>query len=146
MKEAEKRSIDEVIAGELRLLDPAVRADPERLLALLDPGFVEFGVSGRRWDRTNIAEAVASDEGEPAKGTPGAGSPADGGPNGGESTPVMEVGELTGRVLAPGLIQVTYVSEPAGRRALRSSLWRESADGWRMCFHQGTPAAGPPRS
>lgn len=102
----------------LRLLDPAVRAVPDEVLGLLDPEFVEFGASGRRWDRTTILSATT--------------------PAPGEEVTTTAVSELTGRMLAPGLVQVTYVSDQSGRRARRSSLWRRRPEGWRLYFHQGT--------
>ncbi|MDN5861179.1 MAG: LysR substrate-binding domain-containing protein, partial [Pseudonocardia sp.] len=39
----------QVVAAELSLLDPAVRRSPQAAGALLDPGFREFGSSGRVW-------------------------------------------------------------------------------------------------
>ncbi|MFI6284738.1 DUF4440 domain-containing protein [Streptomyces sp. NPDC051018] len=124
MDDHTRRAVEAAGAGELALLDPRVRADPRAVLALLDAEFFEFGSSGRRWDRTSVHEAVAPDgrDGEPA--------------------PAVRVTGLTGALVAPGLVHVTYVSETGGRRVLRSSLWRETADGWRLYFHQGTPA-GP---
>ncbi|MCX4825452.1 nuclear transport factor 2 family protein [Streptomyces sp. NBC_01142] len=115
----EEQSVQAAVEGELRLLDPEVRASPGLVSALLDPEFFEFGVSGRRWDRTTILEAT----------TPAAG----------EETAAVITGELSGTLLAPGLVQVTYVSDRSGIRAHRSSLWRRTAEGWRLYFHQGTP-------
>ena len=45
---------------------------------------------------------------------------------------------MSGVLLAPGIVHVTYVSDHAGRRARRSSVWRLTDDGWRVYFHQGT--------
>ena len=39
---------------EERILDPAVRADPAQIRALLAPEFGEFGASGRVFDRGDI--------------------------------------------------------------------------------------------
>ena len=41
----------ELRALEDSILDPAMRADPARMRALLAPGFMEFGASGRVFDR-----------------------------------------------------------------------------------------------
>jgi hypothetical protein len=112
------------IEGELRLLDPEVRACPVRVLELLDPEFTEIGASGRRWDAESIL-TVTSD---------GSVSP--------ESA--VEVGEMSGVVLAPGVVHLTYVADHQGRRAWRSSLWRLTESGWRMYFHQGTPTGTDP--
>lgn len=106
------------IDGELRLLDPEVRAAPDRVLALLDPEFTEIGASGRRWDVESILSVTSG-------GSVSAESP-------------VEVSEMSGAVLAPGLVHLTYFAENQGRRTWRSSLWRLTDTGWRMYFHQGT--------
>ncbi|WP_340377916.1 DUF4440 domain-containing protein [Streptomyces sp. SS7] len=121
MTDDQEQSVRAAVGGELSLLDPEVRASRERVLALLDPEFEEIGASGRRWDAETIL-AVTGD-GEVSAEAP------------------VEVGEMTGTLLAPGLVHLTYVSEHRGRRVWRSSLWRLTATGWRMYFHQGTPAA-----
>ncbi|MEV5611642.1 DUF4440 domain-containing protein [Streptomyces sp. NPDC052225] len=114
--------IEAAIEGELRLLDPAVRADDARVTALLDPEFFEFGASGRRWDRASVLEVT------------GAAPAADDRP--------VEVTEMAGAVLAPGVVHLTYHADHNGRRVRRSSLWRhDPGAGWRMYFHQGTPTA-----
>lgn len=110
------------VAGELRLLDPGVRASPEAVTALLDPEFTEFGASGRRYDRRSILTVTSAvDESAPEPSA---------------------VTGMSGVLLAPGLVHLTYTLESNGRRVRRSSLWRRSDSGWRMYFHQGTPA-GP---
>ncbi|MEU3347515.1 DUF4440 domain-containing protein [Streptomyces sp. NPDC006700] len=115
-EEAVRAAVD----GELRLLDPEVRACPDRVLELLDPEFTEIGASGRRWDARSILEVTSG----------GSVSP---------DSPV-EVSEMSGTVLAPGLVHLTYFADNQGRRVWRSSLWRLTETGWRMYFHQGTPA------
>ncbi|MEV5517338.1 DUF4440 domain-containing protein [Streptomyces flaveolus] len=109
------------IEGELRLLDPEVRASPARVLELLDPEFTEIGASGRRWDVESIL-TVTSD------GSVSLESP-------------VEVREMSGVVLAPGVVHLTYFADHQGRRVWRSSLWRLTESGWRMYFHQGTPSS-----
>ncbi|MER5276419.1 DUF4440 domain-containing protein [Streptomyces sp. NPDC002809] len=118
----EERSVRAAVEGELKLLDPGVRASPEAVTELLDPEFVEFGASGRRYDRTSILDVTSAVDGSaPDRST---------------------ATEMSGVLLAPGLVHLTYVSEGNGRRVRRSSLWRRSESGWRMYFHQGTPT-GP---
>ncbi|MFJ2651681.1 DUF4440 domain-containing protein [Streptomyces sp. NPDC087420] len=117
------RAVRAAIEGELRLLDSEVRSSPALVSALLDPEFVEFGASGARWDGTSILEVT------------GDGSVT-------ERAPVDVTG-LAGRLLAPGLVHLTYVSAQAGRRVHRSSIWRLTPDGWRLYFHQGTTTGGP---
>ena len=104
----------EVVRLELLLLEPEVRNDPARLLALLHPDFTEHGASGRTWDRSSVAAATA--------GT------------------VRAVGAegVRARRLGPDAVLVTYRSDADGRRALRSSTWVREQGSWLMLFHQGT--------
>ncbi|MFF4864636.1 DUF4440 domain-containing protein [Streptomyces sp. NPDC001231] len=115
-----EQAVQAAIDGELRLLDPEVRASPDRVLELLDPEFTEIGASGRRWDVESILAVTSG----------GSVSP---------ESPV-KVSEMSGAVLAPGLVQLKYFADNQGRRVWRSSLWRLTETGWRMYFHQGTPA------
>lgn len=118
----EDRAVRAAVEGELSLLDPDVRASPEAVTELLDPEFIEFGASGRRYDRTSIlAVTSAVDANAPAPSV---------------------ATEMSGVLLAPGLVHLTYVAEDNGRRVRRSSIWRRSESRWRMYFHQGTPAEG----
>ncbi|MFJ9659050.1 DUF4440 domain-containing protein [Streptomyces griseoflavus] len=119
----ETDSVRAAIEGELRLMDPAVRSSRTEVVRLLDPEFTEVGASGRRY---TYEEMIAELHDHP-------GSSADG--------PVHEPSEITGVLLAPGLVHLTYETRFDGRRALRSSLWREQDEdtGWRMYYHQATP-------
>jgi hypothetical protein len=106
-----------VVERELALLQPAVRRDPDRVRALLHPDFREVGASGQIWDRASIA-AVTSGTEEPIEAT-----------------------DLATRLLGPDVVLLTYVSDPSGRRAHRSSVWvREPGGQWLLLHHQGTLA------
>jgi hypothetical protein len=115
-------AVQAAIAGEMRLLEPAVRASEELLRELLHPGFIEFGSSGRKWDRTTIVGALRRELDRSGA------APA-------------SVSRMAGVELAPGLVHLTYMSDNNGRRAYRSSLWRLTGQGWRLYFHQATPTA-----
>ncbi|MFF7858850.1 DUF4440 domain-containing protein [Streptomyces sp. NPDC007904] len=119
MTDESESAVRAAIDGEMRLLDPEVRASSSRVLELLHPEFAEIGASGRRWDVESIL-AVTRD-----------GSVSSAAP--------VEVSDMSGVVLAPGVVHLTYVADHQGRRSWRSSLWRLTATGWRMYFHQGTP-------
>jgi ribonuclease HI len=107
----------EVVALELQLLDPRVRADREAVERLLHADFREIGESGRVWGRAAILAELAAAPGQPG-----------------------EVRDVEARAVSEGVVLVTYVS--AGEReSLRSSLWVMGEDGWRVLFHQGTPSA-----
>ncbi|MFD5063376.1 DUF4440 domain-containing protein [Streptomyces sp. NPDC058394] len=118
MADESERAVQAAIAAEMRLLDPDVRASPSLVSELLDPEFLEIGASGRRWDATSIL-TVTSD---------------------GSVVPEarVKVSEISGAVLAPGIVHLTYLADHSGRRAWRSSVWRLTEAGWRMYFHQGT--------
>lgn len=115
-------AVQAAIAGERRLLEPAVRASEELLRELLHPEFVEFGTSGRKWDRTAIVAALRR------------------GPERSDAS-ALSVSRMAGVELAPGLVHLTYMSDDNGRRAHRSSLWCLTEQGWRLYFHQATPTA-----
>jgi len=121
MTDESERAVQAAIDGEMRLLDPEVRASPDRVLELLDPDWTEIGASGRRWDVTSVLTVMSS-------GSVSVESP-------------VKVSEMSGVVLAPGVVHLTYFADNQGRRAWRSSLWRLTATGWRMYFHQGTLTA-----
>ncbi|MGW6405143.1 nuclear transport factor 2 family protein [Streptomyces sp. NPDC055134] len=118
MTDESERSVRAAIDGEMLLLDPGVRASPARVLELLDTDFTEIGASGRKWDVESILTVTSG----------GSVSP---------ESPV-KVSQMSGVVLAPGVVHLTYFADNQGRRAWRSSLWRLGETGWRMYFHQGT--------
>lgn len=105
------------IEGELELLRPEVRADPERLGALLDVDFVEIGASGRRWERGALITDL-------------------------QTSPVLDivVEDMAARRIAEQICLVTYATVADARRVLRSSWWREAGANSRCFFHQGTVA------
>jgi hypothetical protein len=115
-------AVEAAVQGELRLLDPEVRASPELVGALLHPEFHEFGASGRHWDRASIIAALAGATDQ-------------------EAGPIAASG-MKGVRLAPDVVHITFDTEHNGRRAHRSSLWRRTPSGWLLYFHQATPFAG----
>ncbi|MBT2444943.1 DUF4440 domain-containing protein [Streptomyces sp. ISL-36] len=121
MADESERAVQAAIGAEMRLLDPDVRASPALVSELLDPEFVEIGASGRRWDATSILTVTSAGSVVP-------------------ECPVT-VSEMTGVVLAPGIVHLTYFADNRGRCAWRSSLWRLTEAGWRMYYHQGTLAS-----
>lgn len=83
--------------------------------ALLHEGFVEFGASGRRWDRTTILQLLA----EPAAAE-------------------VTIDDFDVVPLADGVRLVTYRATVGGRRSVRSSIWVRRHRRWQLRFHQGT--------
>ncbi|MER7949637.1 nuclear transport factor 2 family protein [Streptomyces sp. NPDC096079] len=123
MNRDRERSVAEVVERELRLMSPAVRSSRALSDELLDPEFVEVGASGRRWDRASMLSALPVMQGATDDG------------------PRYETSGMTGTVLAPGIVHLTFETVIDGRRARRSSIWRkvDDASGWRMYYHQATP-------
>ena len=116
----------EIRRGELRLLEPAVRRDPEALAALLHPDFVEIGSSGTTWTRDAILDRLPEQSGFRA-----------------------EASELAVEALATDIALVTYRVEIATdderpRSSLRSSIWVRHEGAWKVRFHQGTASASSP--
>ena len=110
----------ELLALEERLLDPAVRAVPALVRALLAPEFTEFGASGRVFNRDAILAALASEPPRLARQARG----------------------FKVRQLAPGVALTTWrVTRADGVETLRSSVWQQQGGHWQMVFHQGTLAA-----
>ncbi|WP_329041501.1 nuclear transport factor 2 family protein [Streptomyces sp. NBC_00178] len=112
------------IEGELRLLDPVVRASADQLSALLHPDFREIGTSGRLWERDSII-AMLTDPGAPRPVT-------------------LTASRMRGDRLAPDLVHLTFDTESRGLRSHRSSLWRLTGHGWLLYFHQATPFIDDP--
>jgi hypothetical protein len=109
---------------ELRLLDPEVRASSEALAPLLADDFLEFGSSGRVFDKTGITARLV-----------------------GQSGPELSLDDFAARRLAPDVVLATYRARIRGlgsaeRHSLRSSVWIRRNGRWQMLFHQGTPTAG----
>jgi hypothetical protein len=104
---------------ELMLLDSAVRNRPAEVASLLAEDFVEFGSSGRVFDKRQIIDAIGGDTGVH-----------------------RSVADLRVRELSQDVALVTYrVRTDDGRASLRCSIWQRTGDKWRMSFHQGTPTA-----
>lgn len=122
------RAATPALAAELEGLEralhsPQVRADHQRLAALLDEDFSEIGSSGQCYGREALEEIPLE-----------------------RAQVLIESDQYAVWMLAAGLAQVRYrsryhVDGQPQRWVLRSSLWRLHATGWRMAFHQGTPEA-----
>lgn len=98
------------------------RFDPAWMDRVLHADFVEFGQSGRVWDRAATIDVDVADIGV--------------------TSPLRDVQV---HEVADGVVLVTYAVTdrfgPGGsaRHTRRSSWWLRTADGWRLRFHQGTP-------
>ena len=121
--ELSSEDVQELQRLEEELLRPEVRRCPEKMAALLADDFLEFGRSGRIYDKVNILETVAQQ--------------CDG---------RLSLSQFSAQALAPSVVLVTYWSTLCDangneRHSLRSSIWTRTEKGWRLVFHQGTPMA-----
>jgi hypothetical protein len=107
---------------ELSLLQPSVRKS-EHVAELLAEGFIEFGSSGRTFNKEQIITALQA-----------------------ESTTKCTATQFKVQLLAPHIALVTYRahrhSEPPVH-TLRSSIWERRQGQWQMVFHQGTLSSAP---
>ena len=103
---------------ELRLLQPGESA--KDIGDLVAEGFVEFGSSGRVFDRRQVIDNLQ------------------------RGAARIELSDFKASTLSPGLALATYVatrldeSGAPSTRSLRSSIWKRIHGHWRMVFHQGT--------
>ena len=109
---------------EQKLHRPEVRRSPDAVRTLLADDFIEFGSSGRVYDKASIIKALAEE------------STA-------EAALVPDVDDFVAREISSDLVLVTYRSSrrtdgTARRTTLRSSIWKLIDGRWQMTFHQGT--------
>ncbi|MCO5388548.1 MAG: DUF4440 domain-containing protein [Desulfosporosinus sp.] len=104
-----------------RLLQPEIRHSGEEISRLLADDFVEFGVSGRTFDKLQVVEELP------------------------HSPPVpVIIKEFQVKILSPDVVLATYravktnESREEMRNSLRSSIWKFLDGRWQMVFHQGT--------
>ena len=101
---------------EMELLDPEVRGDPQRLRKLLTDDFVEFGSSGRVYQKQMLIEMMANEQ----------------------HAPVL-IRDFAVRRMGSETALVTYRSVgQSGQEARRSSVWVKADSTWKLTFHQGT--------
>ena len=112
---------DRIYHLEERLLQPEARKDSNKTADLLADDFIEFGSSGRVYDKQQALEAMAN--------TP---------------TVQMAMKDFKMTQLAPDIILATYslVShdnfESEMIQSVRSSIWKFIGERWQIIFHQGT--------
>jgi len=111
LKAAEAQTLRDL---EERLLLPSVRASPDEVEPLLADEFIEFGSSGRIYDKEQIILLLQQEQGR-ARCT---------------------LTDFSARRLAADVVLVTY--RVVESRTIRSSIWRLVDGRWCMVFHQGT--------
>jgi hypothetical protein len=119
MKNINRYEIAAIQALEESLWRPETRFDHAYMDRILAPDFLEFGRSGRIYNRAEVL-----------------------------TVPYMEIHcalplmNFAVHPLAEGIVFTTYISEVLNgelQLANRSSIWIKSPTGWQIQFHQGTP-------
>jgi hypothetical protein len=100
---------------ELSLLTPEVRHSIEQLNQLISGSFVEFGSSGKIYNKRDLLEFLPTEESKS-----------------------YTVEDFTTSELSEYVILATYKVIIGSQRSLRSSIWKFNGDVWQMIFHQGT--------
>ncbi len=111
---------------EERLLEPEVRRSVKELEILLADDFIEFGSSGRIYNKQQVIDGLLI-------------SP----------TVQITIMDFEIKLLALGVVLATYRvikrNNQGGETnySLRSSIWKLHEGRWQMVFHQGTPSLAP---
>lgn len=117
---------DFFLALETSLHRPEVRSSSALVESLLAEGFLEFGKSGRVYDKQTMLAALAEEALSPVDAMP-------------------QVIDFRVAALSSETVLITYRSIRAScgawkrRETLRSSIWKFGGKRWEMVFHQGTP-------
>lgn len=91
------------------------RKPHEKLAALLADEFIEFGSSGRIYNKESTIDALKA--------------------SGNIKVKLMD---FDMKLLSPEAVLVTYKALKDTGNSLRSSVWVFREDGWKILFHQGT--------
>lgn len=109
---------------EERLLQPDVRQSAAAVADLLADDFIEFGSSGRIFNKQQIIESLQNED---------------------SNAPIARsITDFKTLVLAENVILVTYrivqhnSSSGKSKNSLRSSIWTLVDGSWKIVFHQGT--------
>jgi hypothetical protein len=100
---------------EQRLMHPSVRASPDQVARLLAVEFIEFGSSGRVYDKRQIIELLQQEQ---------------------ETASPPTVTDFSARRLSADVMLLTY--RVVENQTIKSSIWKFADREWRMVFHQGT--------
>ncbi|HAW90869.1 MAG TPA: DUF4440 domain-containing protein [Gemmatimonadetes bacterium] len=111
-----RSDLEELRSLEEEMWRSETRGDRGWMDAHLASDFFEFGLSGRRYDRSGVLDAEV-----------------------GEIDAVLPLHDFRCTSLGDSHVLATYQIECYGSRANRSSIWHRTDTSWVMDFHQGTP-------
>lgn len=109
---------------EERLLQPSVRASEKDVSEILADDFIEYGSSGRIYDKKSVIEGFQS-----------------------KDSTQRSLSDFMIKKLDTNTFLATYLAmkqETNGQKSysLRSSIWKMIENRWQIIFHQGTPTNG----
>ncbi|MED3726264.1 DUF4440 domain-containing protein [Priestia filamentosa] len=104
---------------EEKLLQSDVRKSVVELEELLAHDFVEFGSSGRVFNKEITIDSLPNEE----------------------TVGEMTITDFEIKLLAPHVVLTTFrlLKRDSMQYSLRSSIWKLTGEQWQMIFHQGTP-------
>ena len=115
---------DELRARELVFHHPGRHITREACAAMTDEAFREIGASGQCYGRESVLDVLEQRGKDPVEA-------------------VWTMRDFRCQPLAPDVFLLTYTLQQPGRLTRRASIWRRTADGWKIVFHQGTVAQEP---
>jgi hypothetical protein len=111
------------------ILDDLLRREPifhrPQFPTIMSPDYWEVGASGRRYSRTFILETLSQNP------------PID------AAEPNWQLTDAALTQLGPETYLLTYTLAQNARITRRSTLWRNTPEGWQILYHQGTPVSAP---
>ena len=109
-------NLSKLIQGlELSLLEPSIRQSRAKLDELLAEEFIEFGMTGKVYNKQDILDCLSS---EPPR--------------------YFNMMDFEIKQLSSNTILAMYKILEKDVVSLRSSIWKQYGDDWRLLFHQGT--------
>ena len=111
---------EHLISLEEKLLNPAIRKSVEEVSQLLADDYMEFGGSGKVYNKKDTIEALQKE------------------PAGQISAHDFKINLLTPEV---ALLTYTAIKRDSANNettSLRSSLWKKTGENWQIVFHQGS--------
>lgn len=113
--------IDLMKSLELSFFDFSIRHSSDKLNELVAEDFIEYGRSGKIFNKQEIIGLLLNSE-----------------------APSVKLEDFKTKLLSRDILLVNYLSvignsKKQAERTLRTSIWKLHGDKWKIIFHQGTP-------
>ncbi|MEJ2061480.1 MAG: DUF4440 domain-containing protein [Gammaproteobacteria bacterium] len=112
---------DELIGREPIFHRAGLGATREAFESMMDEAFWEVGASGQRYSRSYVLDILEERHSKPADDD-------------------WETRGFYCQVIAPDNYLLTYTLLQGPRVTRRATIWRRTAQGWKIVYHQGTIA------